>query len=229
MSRSRGDPFPSGESRLSKKGQPVSHPSSPGGGLLRGRNEMNLSCRPLQMPLLTMGLGLCLMILICCGGGGGGGSSPTEPSAPLASVQGTWVGNATSVSASGTCLADNFGSATVPARWVIQQNGTAFTGRQTLNNIVTCNFRGTVNGATATFFPETGGSPFCTVQTTACRSAPRRTLRMELRIDRAILVATVAGDRMSASGTAVWRVTDTQTGQFIGDYEVRATQELQRQ
>ncbi len=174
-------------------------------------------------------IGLSCLGLLSCGGGGGGGSSPTEPSNTPASIQGTWVGTATSVSAMGTCLADNFRPLTVPARWVIQQTGSVFTGQQTLNNIVTCPFRGTINGSSVTFLPDAGGPAFCTVQTTACPSAPRRTLRMELRIDSAIQTASVSGTRMSASGTAVWRITDAQSGQSIGDYEVRGTQDLQRQ
>lgn len=180
-----------------------------------------------QAVLLTF-FSLAAITALACGGGGGN-PSPTEPSVPPASIQGTWLGTATSVSASGTCLADNFRSLTVPVRWVIQQNGASFTGQQTLNNIITCPFRGTVGGASATFFLDTGGATVCTVQTIVCSSAPRRALRMELRTDRSIQVATVVGNRMSASGSSVWRVTDAQTGQLIGDYEVRGTQELQKQ
>lgn len=178
----------------------------------------------------VMAASLLLTVLISCGGGGGGdGSTPTTPPNPAASIQGTWGGTATSVSASGTCLANDFRPLTVPARWVIQQNGSTFTGQQTLNNVITCPFRGTVNSTTATFFPEAGGSSFCSVQTIVCSTMPRRTLRMELRTDQAIQMATVTGNRMSASGSSVWRITDAQTGQVIGDYEVRGTQELQKQ
>lgn len=191
---------------------------------------MNLIYETPRTYLRVAATNLLLASLISCGGGGGGdGSTPTAPSNPAASIQGTWIGTASSVSASGTCLANDFRPLTVPARWVIQQNGPTFTGQQTLNNVITCSFRGSVTGATVTFLPEAGGSAFCTAQTIVCSSMPRRTLRMELRTDRVIQVATVTGNRMSASGSSTWRITDAQTGQLIGDYEVRGTQELQKQ
>jgi hypothetical protein len=165
----------------------------------------------------------------CGGSGGGGPRSPTDPGGGVASIQGRWLGTATSLSASGTCLADNFQPLTVPARWVIQQQGTTFTANQTLNNGITCPFRGTVTGSTVTFFPETGGPASCTVQTLACRSAPQRLLRMELSTSEAFLVGTVSGDRMTTSGTSTWRVTDARTGQFVGNFVVRGAQELARQ
>jgi hypothetical protein len=180
-----------------------------------------------QTYLRLLATGLFVVSLISCSGGGGG--TPTGPSNPSVSIQGTWVGTATSVSASGTCLADGFHPLTVPAKWVIQQNGDNFTGQQTLNNVATCPFRGTVNGAQVTFYPEAGGSAFCTVQTIFCPSAPQRMLRMELRTDRAIQAGTVAGNRLAASGSSVWHITDARTGQAIGDYEVRGTQDLQKQ
>lgn len=176
--------------------------------------------------LLELG---CLVIWIAgCSGDGGGGSSPTEPSAPV-SIQGTWVGTASSLSASGTCLADNFGPLTVPARLVFQQTGSTFTGTQTLNNVVTCPIQGSVRGSSVTLSPTTGGAPFCTVQSIACSSAPQRPLRMELRLDRSNLTGTVNGDRLTASGTSVWHVTDAGTGQSLGDYEVRSSQDLRKQ
>lgn len=178
----------------------------------------------------------CLLLVVSLSGlsfwscGGGGGSSPTEPPPPPVSIQGTWVGTATSLSASGTCLADDFRPLTVPARWVIEQNAGSFTGRQTLNNVITCPFRGTVQGASVSFFPEASNPPsFCTVQTVSCSSNRNRRLRMELRTDREALSGTVSANRMAMTGTAVWRITDQQTGAFVGDYEVRASQELQKQ
>lgn len=162
-------------------------------------------------------------------GGSGGGLSPTDPGPP-AMVQGIWVGTATSLSATGTCLAERFQGLTVPARWVIQQAGETFTGNQTLNNLVTCQFRGTVSGATVTFFPSTAGASFCTVQTGTCGTGSSRySVRMELRTDRVIQTAIVNGNTMTATGTSVWRILDAGTGASLGDYEVRGTQTLQRQ
>ena len=163
-----------------------------------------------------------------CGGGGGGGGGPTEPSPPIA-IQGTWGGTATSQTGTGTCLAETFQGLTVPARWAITQTGAAFTGQQTLNNVITCPFRGTVSGSTVTFFPDTTGPAFCTVQNATCGTgANRRTVRMELRLDRAIQTGTVVGNRMSTTSTAVFRVFDSRTGQSLGEYEVRGVQELER-
>lgn len=162
-------------------------------------------------------------------GGDGGGSSPTEPGPPV-SIQGTWVGTATSLSASGTCLATDFQGITVPARWVIQQSGASFTGTQTLNNIITCPFRGTINGSTVTFFADPAGPSFCAGGNRTCRSGSTvRRVRTELRMDRAIQTATVTGNRMSASGTSVARVFDAVTNESLGDFEVRGTQTLDRQ
>jgi hypothetical protein len=165
----------------------------------------------------------------CGGSGGGGPRSPTDPGSGVASIQGTWLGTATSLSASGTCLADSFQPLTVPARWVIQQQGATFTASQTLNNAITCPFRGSVSGSTVTFFSENGGPAACTLQTVACRSAPQRQLRMELTTSEVLLVGTVSGDRMTTSGASTWRVTDARTGQLVGNFVVRGAQELARQ
>ena len=166
---------------------------------------------------------------VSCGGGGGSDSTPTTPSDPVASIQGTWVGTATSQSASGTCLANGFRPLTVPAKWVFQQTGSTFTGQQTLNNVVTCPSRGTISGSTVTFFVDPSGPASCRTQTIVCSSAPQKPLRMDLYTDRVMQVGTLTGTRMSALGSSVWKVTDIQTGQVLGDFEVRGTQDLQKQ
>jgi len=177
--------------------------------------------------LVSAALSLFLAAGLSCSGGGSG---PSEPPAPSVSIQGIWTGTATSVSASGTCLADNFHPATVPVRWEITQSGADFIGTQTLNNAITCPFFGTVSGSTVLFFPLASSStPACTVQSVVCPSNPGRVLKIELHTDRTLQTATVTGNRMSASGSAVWRVTDVQTGQLIGEYTVQGTQSLQKQ
>jgi hypothetical protein len=177
--------------------------------------------------LLTTSLVLATAILSCSGGGGG---TPSEPSNPTVSIQGVWVGTATSLSASGTCLADNFHPLTVPVRWEIAQSGSIFTALQTLNNAVTCPFNGTVNGATVTFLAlPSSSTPACTVQSVVCPDNPGRVLTIELQLNQSLQTATVSGNKMSPSGTAVWRVTDAQTGQLIGVYRVQETQSLQKQ
>jgi len=166
-------------------------------------------------------------ILSCSGGGGG---TPSEPSNPTVSIQGLWVGTATSLSASGTCLADNFHPLTVPVRWEIAQSGSVFSAQQTLNNAVVCPFSGTVSGATVTFLAQPSSTtPACTVQSVVCPDNPGRVLNMELQLTQSLQTATVSGNKMSPTGTAVWRVTDAQTGQLIGEYRVQGTQSLQKQ
>jgi len=177
--------------------------------------------------LFTTFLILATGILSCSGSVGG---TPSEPSNPTVSLQGVWVGTATSLSASGTCLADNFHSLTVPARWEISQSGSDFVGLQTLNNAVTCPFSGAVNGSMATFLAlPSSTTPACTVQSVVCPNNPGRVLTMEFQISQSLQTATVSGNKMSSSGTAVWRVTDVQTGQLIGEYRVQGTQSLQKQ
>ncbi|HEY0783257.1 MAG TPA: hypothetical protein VGE98_12430, partial [Thermoanaerobaculia bacterium] len=44
---------------------------------------------------------------LACNSSGGGGGGPTAPP-PTAMIQGIWTGTAASVSASGTCLANDF-------------------------------------------------------------------------------------------------------------------------
>ena len=177
--------------------------------------------------LLTTFLVLATGILSCSGGGGG---TPSEPSNPTVSIQGVWVGTATSLAASGTCLADNFHPLTVPVRWEIAQSGSVFTAQQTLNNAVVCPFTGTVSGATVTFLAQPSSTtPACTVQSVVCPNNPGRVLTSELQLSQSLQTATVVGNKMSPTGTAVWRVTDAQTGQLIGEYRVQETQSLQKQ
>jgi hypothetical protein len=188
-----------------------------------------VTASPDRRTLLVLATFLVLAtgILSCSGGGG---STPSEPSNPTVSIQGVWVGTATSLSASGTCLADNFHPVTVPARWEIAQSGAVFTAFQTLNNAVTCPFTGTVSGSTVTFLAQPSGTtPACTVQSVVCPNNPGRVLTIELQLTQSLLTATVSGNKMSPTGTAVWRVTDSQTGQLVGEYRVQGTQSLQKQ
>ncbi len=188
-----------------------------------------MSASPDRRPLLLLATFLVLAtgILSCSGGSGG---TPSEPSNPTVSIQGVWVGTATSLSASGTCLAANFHPVTVPVRWEIAQNGSAFSAQETLNNAAACPFTGTVNGSMVTFLAlPSSTTPACTVQSVVCPDNPGRVLTMELQLNQSLLTATVSGNKMSPAGTAVWRVTDSQTGQLIGEYDVQGTQSLQKQ
>lgn len=184
--------------------------------------------RKLARILARTVVSITLTILAACGGGGGGGSSPTDPGS-FANIDGGWIGTATSESASGTCLAENFQGVTVALRWQIQQAGGSFTGTQTLNNIISCPFRGTVRGNTVTFFPDSGGPDICLRNTLTCGSgSTRRTVRIEVRTETAAQTGTVTGDRISTSSAASWRVFDARTGESLGDYTVRGRQELRR-
>ncbi|HEY2292036.1 MAG TPA: hypothetical protein VGM86_15155 [Thermoanaerobaculia bacterium] len=195
---------------------------------LKGESH-RVSASPDRRTLLLLATFLVLATgILSCGGGGGG--TPSEPSNPPVSIQGVWVGTATSLSASGTCLADNFHPLTVPARWEITQSGSSFAALQTLNNAVTCPFSGTVNGSMVTFLAQPSSTtPACTVQSVVCPDNPGRVLNMELQLTQSLQTATVSGNKMSPTGTAVWRVTDAQTGQLIGEYRVQETQSLQKQ
>lgn len=190
---------------------------------------MRASPDPHTLLLLAASLVLITGIL-SCGGSGSGGGTPSEPSNPTVSIQGLWLGTATSLSASGTCLADNFHPSTVPVRWEIAQSGSVFTAQQTLNGAVVCPFSGTVSGSTVTFLAQPSDTTqACTVQSVVCPDNPSRVLTMELQLAQSLQTATVSGNKMSPSGTAVWRVTDAQTGQLIGEYRVQETQSLQKQ
>lgn len=172
----------------------------------------------------------CAVVVASCGGGGGeSGGSPTAP-VPAAQVGGTWSGTAEAHAASGTCLADGFTPLTVPVRWVISQAGATFTADETLNNRVTCPFRGSIVGSVVTFFgdPARGGAD-CWVQKIFCPQPPFRPIRTELQTDRALITMTVSGNRMSGAGTSVWRVFDANTGELLGEFRVESRQELTRQ
>lgn len=188
-------------------------------------NRRSLPCRQPATALLT----LALLLAACGGGGGGGPRSPTDPTPTVLSIQGTWLGTATSLSVSGTCLADLFRTGTVPARWVIQQQGSSFTANLTLNNSITCPFRGNVSSTSAEFFAEPGGPPGCTSQTLACRNAPQRLLRMDLVANETVLGGTVSGNRLLLSGTSTLRVTDVRTGQIVGNMITVTAHDLVRQ
>jgi hypothetical protein len=171
-----------------------------------------------------------LPLLSACSGSDGSSNGPTGPGTSNASLEGTWVGTSTSESATGTCLANNFSPITVPARWVFRQTGSSFTADLTLNGLVTCPFRGSVSGNSVTVFPATsGGAPFCLVLTASCSGSPPRQVRGQLRTDLTILTATVSGNRMTGSGTSVFTIVDVQTGQSLGEYQVRSSQTLAKQ
>lgn len=174
-------------------------------------------------------LPLTLLLAACGGGGGGGPRSPTDPTPNVLSIQGTWQGTATSLTATATCLADLFRPGTVPARWVIQQQGSSFTANLTLNNSITCPFRGNVSSTSAEFFAEPGGPVGCTTQTLACRNAPGRALRMDLIIDQSLFVGTINGNRLLVSGTSTWRVTDGRSGQLVGNLITVGAHDLGKQ
>jgi hypothetical protein len=149
-----------------------------------------------------------------------------------ASIQGTWTGTATSLSASGTCLADNFQPLTVPVRWIFQQTGGSFTAMETLNNAITCPFTGTVSGNTVTFAPGLARSPAgCGDQDLPCISTRGgiQLVHAALQASRSIETGTVNGSQMKLAGTSIWKVTDVQTGAALGEFQVTGSQDLQKQ
>jgi hypothetical protein len=168
-----------------------------------------------------------LLILAACGGGGGG-SGPTEPPpVPNANVQGTWVGTASTVSARGTCLEEGFLPVSVPVVWTMRQNGSAVVAVEDLNAALACTFTGTVRGNSVAFTLEARSSDGrCSVQNLACTGP--RAVQIELIPGSTTFTGTVDGNRMRIDSLSVWRVTETSTGNNLGEYRVTGRQDLQR-
>ena len=169
---------------------------------------------------------LLLVFLAACSDGGG---SPTEPPPPQnnANVNGFWSGVANSTSADGTCLADDFVPFTVTVDWTIRQTGSTFTATEVLNNAQVCAFTGTVRGNSVDFrfdLPRSQG--ICGAQNLACTGL--RPVRIELSTSRTTMTGQVNGNRMTIESNLVWDAFDGQTGNRLGDYEVRGRQELLR-
>jgi hypothetical protein len=171
---------------------------------------------------------LCLLPLLAACGGGGGNGGPTEPPPVVnVNVQGTWAGTASTLSARGTCLADGFLPVTVPVIWTMRQSGTAVVALEGLNNAQTCAFTGTVRGSTVTFLPDTRNSDSrCSVQSLACSGS--RAVRIDLLTGATTFIGTVDGNRMRIDSLSVWRVTETSTGNNLGEYQVTGRQDIQR-
>lgn len=168
-----------------------------------------------------------LLVLVACGGGGGG-SGPTEPPpVPNANVQGTWSGTASTVSARGTCLAEGFLPVTVPVIWTMRQNGTSVVAVEQLNAAQTCTFTGTVRGNTVAFALDARVSEgTCSRQNLAC--AGTRAVEIELLPGSTTFSGTVNGNSMRIDSVTAWRVTETSTGNSLGEYQVTGRQDLQR-
>jgi hypothetical protein len=149
---------------------------------------------------------LSLTLFAACDGGGGSGPT-SPPPVPNANVQGVWAGIASTVSARGTCLADAFQPVSVPVVWTIRQTGASVTAREVLNNAQACDFTGTVHGS-------------------SCPGP--RAVRIELRTSASIFTGSVDANRMRIDSLAVWRVTETSTGNTLGDYELTGRQDLVR-
>lgn len=167
-----------------------------------------------------------LALLIGCDGSGGGG--PTEPRpGPDVNINGFWSGTASSLSAQGTCLADEFLPVTVPVDWSIRQTGSTFTATEVLNGAQVCAFTGTVRGDRVDFRPDLGRSQgVCGLQNLACPGL--RPVQIELSTSRSDMIGDVDGNRMTITSTMVWRAFDRETGNFLGEYEVRGRQDLTR-
>lgn len=170
---------------------------------------------------------LLLVLLAACGDGGGGPTEPTPTPPPTVNVQGVWTGTASTLTARGTCLADSFLPVTVAAVWTIQQIGSSITATEVLNNAQVCGYTGTVRGNTVEFQPDPSRSQaVCSVQNLACTGP--RPVRIELITSRTVVVGVVSGNRMTIASNAVWRATEVNTGNSLGDYEVSGRQELTR-
>ena len=174
-----------------------------------------------------MFLFLTLTLLTGCYADGGGGPTEPGPPGPGANINGFWSGVATSLSADGTCLADDFLPVTVTVDWSIRQTGSSFTATEVLNGAQVCAFTGTVRGDRVDFRPDLARSQgVCGVQNLACSGL--RPVRIELSTTRSNMIGEVDGGRMTITSTMVWQAFDRQTGNSLGDYEVEGRQELTR-
>lgn len=182
---------------------------------------MSASRKNLLCPLAV------LLVLAACGGGGGYGGPTEPPQVPNANVQGTWVGTASTVSARGTCLAEGFLPVTVSAIWTMRQSGTSVVAVEQLNAAQTCTFTGTVHGNTLDLALDTRVSEgACSHQNLAC--AGTRAVAIELLPASTNFTGTVNGNSMRIDSLSVWRVTETSTGNNLGEYQVTGRQDLQR-
>lgn len=168
-----------------------------------------------------------ILLTGCYDDGGGGGGGPTEPPRPGVNINGFWSGIATTLSADGTCLANDFLPVTVTVDWTIRQTGSSFTATEVLNGVQVCAFTGTVRGDRVEFRPDLARSQgICGVQNLACSGL--RPVRIELSTSRTRMTGVVEGSRMSITSTMVWQAIDRNTGNSLGDYEVTGRQELTR-
>jgi hypothetical protein len=169
---------------------------------------------------------LILTLLTGCGDGGGRG--PTDPPPrPDVNINGFWTGTASSISARGTCLAESFLPVAVAVDWTIRQTGSSFTATEVLNGAQVCAFTGTVRGDRVTFEPDLARSQgTCGLQNLACSGL--RPVRIELSTSRSDMIGVVDGNRMTITSTMVWRATDRDSGNSLGDHEVSGRQELTR-
>jgi len=171
---------------------------------------------------------IAIPLLFSCGGG----SSPTSPSGtPPVDIAGVWAGTATTTSAQGTCVAATtspYLPNSVPAKWTFQQTGGSVTGAQTLNNTITCDFKGTVSGTSVDLSPDIAGSPTsCSAEDTLCTSQGFEPVHMELQ--HISIQGTVSGNHMSLKGDSVWKVYDQGSGKYLGELDTKGTQDLTRQ
>jgi hypothetical protein len=82
-------------------------------------------------------------------------------------------------------------------------------------------------GSSVIFAPDLRDSDaLCSVQNLACPGP--RAVRIELRTSASTFFGTVDVNRMRIDTVSVWRVTETSTGNTLGDYELTGRQDLQR-
>lgn len=167
-----------------------------------------------------------LLVLAACGGSGDSGPTAPPPVTNV-NVQGTWAGLAATVSARGTCLAEGFLPVTVPVIWTMRQNGTAVVAVEQLNSSQTCAFSGTVHGSSVDLVLVAGSSDGrCSVQNLACSGS--RAVRIDLIPASTTFTGTVTGNSMRIDSLSVWRVTETSTGNNLGEYQVTGRQDILR-
>jgi hypothetical protein len=184
---------------------------------------------PLSLLLIQS---LLLLVAACSGGGGGteGPATPTQPNEPPASISGLWIGTGTSDSASGTCLADDFQAVTVPVTWSISQQGSSGTATLTVptGNFFSCSYFIAISGSRFSLSYDPSNSSFCSPdETSVCKSGQR--VHWQEETNHLRISGNVYGDTITTTADAVFKVTDPDSGEYLGEFVVHQVGTIHRQ
>ncbi|MBI4264116.1 MAG: hypothetical protein HY657_07060 [Acidobacteria bacterium] len=152
---------------------------------------------------------------------GCGGKSPTEPSATVAQVAGTWTVTSTVTSVSGgECLSGVFqglvgsrGTGTIQ----VQQTGSALSVSGDTDAGVRCTYAGTAGSSSISLTATACTAPTDNVDISCFSGAVRRIRHQSSRLD-----ATVSGSTMSGTENLTASITTSQ-GSSVGTLTINST------